>query len=155
MKERHPIRRIVFGVYCALMLYLLFFQHRMPLLSEGSYLLTLKRNLNYIPGDTILWFYRLLRYYPGYRRTAIINLFGTIGMFIPLGFGLPWVHARLRSWWKTLLTAAGIITCVELTQLVTLLGHCDVDDLILNLIGVAIGYILWAISLKRREEPTT
>ena len=155
MKEQRLIPRIVFGAYCALMLYLLFFQHRMPLLSEDTYLLTLRRNLNYLPGDTILRFYRLLRYYPGYRHAAIVNLFGNIGMFIPLGFCLPWVFARLRGWWKTLLTSALIIICVELTQLVTLLGHCDVDDLILNLIGVLIGYVLWAVTLRKKEEPTT
>ena len=154
MNKPHPIRRGVFWLYCVLMLYLLFFQ-RVPFLSEETYLLTLRRNLNYIPGDTILRFYRLMLYYPGYRRAAIVNLFGNIFLFIPLGFGLPWVHARLRSWWKTLLTAAGIIVCIELTQLVTLLGHCDVDDLILNLIGVLIGYILWAITHRRKEEPTT
>ena len=48
--------------------------------------------------------------------------------------------------------SAGLIVCVELVQLVTLLGHCDVDDLILNLIGVSMGYLLWALTLRRREE---
>ena len=153
MKADQPIRRIVFWLYCVLMLYLLFFQ-RVPFLSEETYLLTLRRNLNYLPGDTILRFYRLMLYYPGYRRAAIINLFGNIVMFIPLGFGLPWVYARLRRFWKTLLLSAVVIACVELVQLVTLLGHCDVDDLILNLIGVTIGYLLWAITHRHREDPT-
>ena len=151
MSRPQALRRVVFWLYCVLMLYLLFFQ-RVPFLSEETYLLTLRRNLNYIPGDTILRFYRLMRYYPGYRRAAIVNLFGNIGMFIPLGFGLPWVYARLRRFWKTLLASAGLIVCVELVQLVTLLGHCDVDDLILNLIGVSMGYLLWALTLRRREE---
>lgn len=152
MVTAHPLRRIVFALYLALMAYLLFFQHRMPALFQGDYVLTLRQNLNLRPGDTILRFYRLLRYYPGYRRAAVINLFGNIGMFIPLGFGLPWVHKRLRRWWKTALTSAGIVTLVELAQLVTLRGHCDVDDLILNLIGVTIGYCFWAVTLKRKEE---
>ena len=151
MKERHPIRHAVFWLYCALMLYLLFFQ-RVPFLSEETYLLTLRRNLNYAPGDTILRFWRLMLYYPVYRRAAIINLFGNIGMFIPLGFGLPWVFQSLRRWWKTLLLSAVMIVAVELVQLVTLLGHCDVDDLILNLIGVSIGYLLWAVTRRKKEQ---
>lgn len=151
MKERHPIRRAVFWLYCVLMLYLLFFQ-RVPFLSEETYLLTLRRNLNYTPGDTILRFWRLMLYYPGYRRAAIINIFGNIGMFIPLGFGLPWVYTRLRRFWKTLLVSAAMIVTVELVQLVTLLGHCDVDDLVLNLIGVAIGYLLWAVTHRKKEQ---
>ena len=152
MTNAHPVRRIVFALYCALMIYLLFFQHRMPALFQGDYLLTLRQNLNLRPGDTILRFYRLMRYYPGYRRAAAINLFGNIGMFIPLGFGLPWVHPRLRRWWRTMLLSAVLIILIELSQLVTLLGRCDVDDLILNLIGVTIGYCFWAIALKRKEE---
>jgi glycopeptide antibiotics resistance protein len=152
MVTAHPLRRIVFALYLALMAYLLFFQHRMPALFQGDYVLTLRQNLNLRPGDTILRFYRLMLYYPVYRRAAIVNLFGNIVMFIPLGFGLPWVHARLRRWWRTLLTAAAVIVCVELVQLVTLLGHCDVDDLILNLVGVLIGYLLWAITHRNTEE---
>ena len=152
MVTAHPVRRIVFALYLALMAYLLFFQHRIPALFQGDYMLTLRQNLNLRPGDTILRFYRLLRYYPGYRRAAVINLFGNVGMFIPLGFGLPWVHARLRRWWKTALTSAVLVVLVELAQLVTLRGHCDVDDLILNLIGVTIGYCFWALTLKRKEE---
>ena len=55
---------------------------------------------------------------------------------------------RLGRLWKTLLVSAAIIIAVEAIQLVTLLGHCDVDDLILNLIGVTIGYLLYALSEK-------
>lgn len=143
MSGQRLLQRFVFWLYCVMMLYLLFFQHRMPFLSAETYFLTLQRNLNYMPGDTILRFLRLLVYYPEYRRAAIINLFGNIVMFIPLGFGLPWVHIHLRRWWKTMLVSTVVIICVELVQLVTLLGHCDVDDLILNLIGVTLGYLLW------------
>ena len=151
MTKRPLLPRVVFGAYCALMLYLLFFQRR-AFLSEDTYLLTLQRNLNYIPGSMIRRYEMLIRSYPEYRRGAIVNLLGNIGMFIPLGFGLPWVYARLRRFWKTLLASAGLIVCVELVQLVTLLGHCDVDDLILNLIGTAIGYAIWALTLRKKES---
>ena len=151
MTKRPLLPRVVFGAYCALMLYLLFFQRR-AFLSEDTYLLTLQRNLNYIPGSMIRRYEMLIRSYPEYRRGAIVNLLGNIGMFLPLGFCLPWAHVSLRRWWKTLLAAAGIVVCVELVQLVTLLGHCDVDDLILNLIGTAIGYAVWALTLRKKES---
>ena len=37
-------------------------------------------------------------------------------------------------------TVTLLIAVVETTQLFTLLGSCDVDDLILNLLGAALGY---------------
>ena len=44
------------------------------------------------------------------------------------------------------MAGAGIIVLVELTQMLTLLGTCDVDDLILNVLGIWLGerlYRLW------------
>jgi glycopeptide antibiotics resistance protein len=38
-----------------------------------------------------------------------------------------------------------IICAIELLQLFTLTGVCDVDDLILNMTGVLIGYIAYRI----------
>ena len=146
MKKQNLWKRIAFGAYCALMLYLLFFQ-RSPWPVEDSYAATMLRNLNLVPGDTIFRFLRVWND-PMYHRAAIVNVLGNIVMFIPLGFGLPWVHPGLRRLWKTLLCAAGIIILVEATQLVTLLGHCDVDDLILNLLGVLPGYGLWRLLEK-------
>lgn len=145
MRETNVYRRMVFEVYCALMFVLLFLQ-RSPHLGAGAgYAETLRLNLNLIPGVTI---HRFMRVWdtPVYHRAAIVNVIGNVIMFIPLGFGLPWVCERLRRLWKTLLVSAGIIILVEIIQLVTLLGHCDVDDLILNLIGVAVGYLFWRIS---------
>ena len=40
------------------------------------------------------------------------------------------------------------IALVEVLQLVTLLGSCDIDDLILNLSGMILGYLLYLIFRK-------
>ena len=154
MRESNVYRRMVFEVYCALLFVLLFLQ-RSPHLGAGvGYAETLRTNLNLIPGVTI---HRFLNVWdtPVYHRAAIVNVIGNVIMFVPLGFGLPWVCERLRRLWKTLLVSAGIIILVETVQLVTLLGHCDVDDLILNLIGVSAGYLLYYLIYKlgvRSEE---
>lgn len=153
MKEHKHLRRTVFAAYCLLMVYLLFLQRgRAPLI--GGYVNTMLSNLNLTPGAEILRFLRVWND-PLYHRAAVVNIIGNIVMFIPLGFGLPWANAPLRRFWKTLLVSAGIIILVEITQLITLLGHCDVDDLILNLIGVVIGYALYVLFSKlgiRNEE---
>lgn len=82
-------------------------------------------------------------------RHAVINLAGNVVMFVPLGFFVPGVWEKCRGFFRTLLCAAGMITAVELTQLFSLRGSCDVDDLILNLVGVAVGYGLFRLTAKR------
>ena len=145
MTEHKMLRRLAFGAYCLLMVYLLFLQRGRSPIFGGGYVNTMLANLNLRPGAEIQRFLRVWND-PMYHRAAVANLVGNIVMFIPLGFCLPWVNAPLRRFWKTLLVSAGIIILVEAVQLVTLLGRCDVDDLILNLIGVTVGYLLWKMT---------
>ena len=147
MTEHKFLRRTVFAAYCLLMVYLLFLQRGRSPVFGGGYVDTMLANLNLQPGAEIERFLRVWND-PLYHRAAVVNLVGNVVMFIPLGFGLPWANAPLRRFWKTLLASAAIIVLVEAIQLVTLLGHCDVDDLILNLIGVTIGYLLYVLSAK-------
>ena len=147
MTEHKTLRRFAFGAYCLLMVYLLFLQRGRSPIFGGGYVDTMLANLNLRPGAEIQRFLHVWND-PLYHRAAVVNLVGNVVMFVPLGFGLPWANAALRRFWKTLLVSAGIIILVEITQLVTLLGHCDVDDLILNLIGVTVGYLLYAITAK-------
>ena len=44
-----------------------------------------------------------------------------------------------------------IIVSIELTQWLSLLGSCDVDDLILNLVGTTLGFAVWSIINKRTD----
>ena len=136
---------VCFLLYCALMLWLLF--DRSGYEPGVPYAHQLRWNL--IPFETVVLFYRLLTSgNPAYRMHAIINLGGNILMFIPLGFFLPLLFPRLRKLGKTLLTTALIITAVEIIQLLTLVGSCDVDDLILNVLGAAIGYGFYKVTNK-------
>lgn len=138
--KKNRIWSILFCLYWTLMLWLLF--DRVGYKTGIPYLEQLKFNL--VPFRTIHLFWDALRLHT-YRTSAVINLLGNILMFIPLGFLLPKVFPRLGKFWKSLLTAALIIIGVEVLQLLTLLGTCDIDDLILNLIGAAIGYGLYKL----------
>jgi glycopeptide antibiotics resistance protein len=53
---------------------------------------------------------------------------------------LPKVFPKLDRLGKVLLATFFIMLTVELAQLFTLLGSCDTDDLILNVLGSAMGY---------------
>lgn len=163
MIPKKTLPRLLLVFYATLMLWLLFFQiARIPNYYAGSYWQQVKSNLNLVPFHTVGNYLHILLHrdyylekwgfagmYTFQARQAVINLGGNIGMFIPLGVLLPWVFEKLRKIWKALLATAGIISLVEIVQLFTLLGSCDVDDLILNVIGVAIGYCAWYCLLKK------
>ena len=137
----------LFLAYGALMLWLLFdrpgYDPGIPYWEQAA------GHLNLIP-------FRTLRLYAGlldsgvrsYIRMSVINLAGNIIMFIPLGFLLPRVFSRLTSLPRVLLTTTVLITAVEIIQLFTLVGSCDIDDLILNVIGSAIGYVFHKTAKK-------
>ena len=139
METRHKkLHMILFCIYSAFMLVLLF--NRAGGIEGVDYWTQIQGNLNLEPFHTIRLFLKVLDQ-QAYSATAIINLGGNVIMFIPLGFFLPRVFPALRKFWRTLLITAFIITAVELAQLFTLLGSCDIDDLILNVIGATLGYM--------------
>ncbi len=142
-KRKRCITVGLLAVYGALMLWLLFWRERSM---EGlPYLHQLPMHVNFHPLKTIRLYLGLLSAHrPVLVRIAVVNLLGNILMFVPLGFLLPGAFPRLGKWYRTLLTAAGIIALVELTQMLFLVGTCDIDDLILNLTGTALGYGLFA-----------
>lgn len=127
----------LFCIYIAFMLYLLF--NRSGGIEGIDYWEQVQMNLCLKPFRTITLFLRALNK-PGYSFKSLINLGGNVIMFIPLGFFLPRVFPKFQKLWRTILLTVLIITVVELAQLFTLLGVCDIDDLILNVTGAAIGY---------------
>ncbi|GMK41573.1 hypothetical protein PCCS19_46300 [Paenibacillus sp. CCS19] len=92
---------------------------------------------NFIPFDTINHFVGIAR---EARGPAVLNLFGNVIPFIPFGLLLP-LSARLNPIVWTFVFAA-VITLLEMLQLVTKRGMFDVDDIILNVLGFLIGYVV-------------
>jgi glycopeptide antibiotics resistance protein len=93
---------------------------------------------NFVPLRTIL------PYLLGYKGfiIAAINLIGNIVLLVPLGFLVPFVYRNMT--WKNLLVLA--ITAglsIEVTQVLLGVGIFDIDDIILNALGVMIGY--WSL----------
>lgn len=74
------------------------------------------------------------------------NLFGNVLLFVPLGFLLPILFSKARRFPMTVLWSLLASLAIELTQYATHLGSFDVDDLILNALGGAIGYAAWAVT---------
>lgn len=144
--------RLLFLLYAAAMLWLLFGQ-RINADGSGSPAGNIGDNLNLIPLKTIKMYLRVLeRSTNDYLlRHAFFNLVGNVVLFIPLGFYLPYLSGKPQSFLKCVLCVTGMILVVEAVQYFTLLGSCDVDDLLLNLLGAVIGYVIWWLTARLRR----
>lgn len=95
---------------------------------------------NYVPCKTIIG---TLQY--GINTNVLIQLFGNIIMTIPFGV-MVLMLTKEHTWWKILLLSIAFCFSIELTQLIigciinNMYRTVDIDDIILNMIGVYIGY---------------
>lgn len=95
---------------------------------------------NFEPFKTIQMY---IRYYGSLN--SFENLFGNILVFIPFGFLIPHALPKMRNILWLLIFSGFFITDIELFQLVTRFGEFDVDDIILNVIGVVLGFMVFHI----------
>ena len=153
-ERRNPVWALIFLAYAALMLYLLFFRNRTG--TEGlPYWDQVKNNYNLIPWFTVKNYWDVLtrpehytakwgaEAYAFQAKAALINVLGNIAMFVPFGAFLPAMWGKLRKFYKSVLAGLLSIIFVEICQLLTLRGRCDVDDVLLNMIGIVAGYGIW------------
>jgi glycopeptide antibiotics resistance protein len=143
--NKAPFLRFLFLLYCGWMVYLLFFGTRQP--DYQNYWAQIEGNYSIKPFYTIRNYMRVLQHSSNgdLVRHCAINLIGNIALFIPGGFFLPKIFHRLRPFWRFLLLSFSLLLLIECTQLFSLRGRLDVDDLILNLIGMLLGYLFYKI----------
>lgn len=107
-----------------------------PLLSLGSN----AERLNLIPFTVVADTLRELR--GGNANYLLINFFGNIGIFMPVGFFLLLLY-NMRTG-KACLIALGISLCIEVCQIPQMRGS-DIDDLWLNTLGAFLGCVLYLL----------
>lgn len=78
----------------------------------------------------------------------LLNVFGNIAMFIPFGF-LGWIFPKLLNFKNLLIRFLSVLIIVEALQYFTRLGVFDVDDIILNSLGLWNGFWLRNIIERR------
>lgn len=141
MKNAKKVIRIlswfVFVVYLIGLVYFLFFSEQMGRVPSGNYKYSL------VP-------FKEIRRYIFYWREigtfyVMLNLLGNVFCFVPFGFVLPIISRQQRSLWRIAFLSFLSSLLVELIQLVSKVGSCDVDDMILNTLGGVIGYLLFWI----------
>jgi len=95
-----------------------------------------------------------------YQRFTLqiwLNVLLNIALFVPLGFLLPLLAKQFRKWYLSLGAGFGVSLLIELTQLITGSGMCDVDDLFTNTLGAMLGWcaamLVLALHQKSRAWP--
>ncbi|MFC4165676.1 VanZ family protein [Epilithonimonas zeae] len=135
MKEKYQqifitFYRYLIPFYTVFLLYLMFFgfgrsQYDINIVR----LLPMISTFNFVK-ETIIW------------KTIIINVFGNVLMFTPFGF-LGIVLPKLNNFRLLIFDFLFAIILVESLQYFTRLGVFDIDDVILNTVGVAIGFWMY------------
>ncbi len=139
-KVIHVLSWIAFIVYLVMMVYFLFFCEQLGRIPSDTYHYNLK------PFEEI-------RRYMGHISQlgyfyVMLNLLGNVVCFVPLGFVLPILSSRKWGAVRIIIVSFLASLLVEITQLVTKLGSCDVDDIMMNTLGGLLGYILFILCRK-------
>lgn len=116
---------ILFALYCGFLLWLTILS-RQPRVGERVFKLEL------------LWSYRAWAAGAPDGKTESIQNINNILVFIPFGVLFPG-----KRWKWLLLTAVLLSAVIEAVQYVFNLGWCEIDDVICNVLGAAIGFGLW------------
>lgn len=93
---------------------------------------------NFIPFKTIGYYLFLAEVNFNIRLN---NLVGNVVSFIPFGFLFPFLFKKLLSFKKIIAYTLCLSIGFEIFQLTFSFGSFDVDDLILNTVGGALGYL--------------
>lgn len=115
-------------------------------------------HMNFYEADINLQPLKTIRnYLRAYARGRIsghivaINLIGNLAAFAPMGFFLPSLCRPLRNVFLFLLGIIAMVCCVEVTQIMTMTGSCDIDDLILNATGALLIWLIVQLPFIRRR----
>ena len=137
---------LLFIGYCLGLIYFMFFSDfygRTQIAEEYHYNLQLFKEI-----------IRFIRYREQIGSMRVfLNLAGNIIGFVPMGIFLPLLFSKCRRAWVVILYGFELSLLIECMQLIFKVGSFDVDDIVLNTLGVAFGYILfWLYRRFRRQK---
>lgn len=119
--------------------------------------LTLFRaNIHYAERQlNLTLFADLLNVYRNVGVVPFLRLFlGNIGWFVPFGFLLPLLQKK-SGLVKTMAAGFTFSLFIEIMQFIFHKGVAELDDLILNTLGAAIGYLLCRLFIKNKKAAPT
>ena len=101
----------------------------------------IKQSVNLVPFKTIINYIKEFNSMYSTRQ-IMFNLLGNICAFMPMALFLPLLFKKQSKFKNFIITMVISILGIESLQLITTSGRFDIDDLILNLFGAVIMYLL-------------
>jgi glycopeptide antibiotics resistance protein len=142
--KKPVISTLVLIAYCAILVKVMVFKD-IPTIRVGGLMLNFAGTNaghapNFVPFKTIV------PYLLGFKGWIIagVNLVGNIALLVPIGLLAPFVY-RSMTWKASLALGVAAALCIEVMQTVLVVGIFDIDDVILNALGVMIGYAAFAL----------
>ncbi len=149
----------LFVVYIVLLILILVFKISQPEMFEGIiHRLKTGEHVTFAEPNNIVPFKVIGEYLSNVQTLNdwfAKNLIGNIVVFIPIGFLVPLFLKRNRIWHVAIV---GIVVSVfiEILQSLLAVGRADIDDIILNTIGLLIGFgiykLIYSVALKNSLE---
>lgn len=133
--------RVLFIVYIVVVIKVIIFKYPFEQLQaiantwQKGVILEGLGTANFVPFHTIKMY---IDY--AYKLNSVENLAGNILVFVPLGFLLPMLSDECRQFYAVMLNSFAFVVGIEVFQLFSAFGAFDVDDILLNCLGAAIGY---------------
>ena len=124
---------ILINIYTIWMLYLLFF-------ASFRYSPTILFEIKAVPFQTINEYVTNVIKWD--KTEVVKNILGNIILFIPYGF-LGILYPKLKQFKWLFITFFIVINIIEFSQYYFKRGFADVDDVILNTLGVCIGFLIY------------
>lgn len=140
----------LFGLYLLVVVQIILVKHPVYFLSRiketfyRHHFEHIGERANYYPFSTI----RRLLFIDYHFMTAMMNIGGNILLFIPMGIFLPMYFKPPSKTLKTTVTCFLLSSFFEVFQLLTACGFFDVDDILLNTLGGAIGLYLYRLFIN-------
>jgi glycopeptide antibiotics resistance protein len=142
--KKPVISTFVLVAYCAILIKVMVFKD-IPTLRVGGLMLNFAgTNAGHAPN--FVPFMTIVPYLLGFKGWIIagVNLVGNIALLVPIGLLVPLVY-RNMTWKKSLVLGVVAGLSIEVMQAVLRVGIFDIDDCILNALGVLIGYFAFTI----------
>lgn len=109
----------------------------------------LQNELNLLPFTTISDCIQSYLNHTQSLSVVVLNLAGNFVAFMPMALFLPLLVKACKKLLPFALVTAGAVIVVELLQFIFAVGICDIDDLILNVMGAIAAYAVLHIKFAK------
>lgn len=158
MKKQQTTTWLFLGVYIVLLAYFTLVDDtfgrnifNIQNLNFDSLVNYMETSLNLIPFATIRLYINGLKSDNITLGLFLINVFGNLLMLMPLSFFVPTLLKKVNTFLKFLVFVIVFSVCIEILQILFLTGSCDIDDVMLNVLGACISYPIFS-KLKKEEK---